>query len=74
VRETGRAGGVPASKIEGLRFAEIRIVGDTDARKPVLMDFAYLAEQRRVILSALLAGAAFLVALFVVTLLLGSMI
>lgn len=60
--------------MEGLHFAETQIVGESDARKPLLMDLAYLADQRRVILSALLAGAAFLVALFVVTLLLGSMI
>jgi hypothetical protein len=38
------------------------------------MDLVYLAEQRRLILGVLLGGAAFLAALFVVTLLLGSII
>lgn len=74
VREQGRPEAVQASAIKGLRFTDPEIQADDGRISPVLMDLAYLAEQRRLILSVLLGGAAFLAALFVVTLLLGSMI
>jgi hypothetical protein len=74
VREQGRTEAVQASAIKGICFVD-PVVAAADARlKPVLMDLVYLAEQRRLILGVLLGGAAFLAALFVVTLLLGSII
>jgi GYF domain 2 len=74
VREQGRPEAVQASAIKGLRFTDPEIQADDGRIRPVLMDLVYLAEQRRLILSVLLGGAAFLATLFVVTLLLGSMI
>ena len=74
VREQGRPEAVPASAIKGIRFADPEVGADDGRLKPILVDLAYLAEQRRLILSVLLGGAAFLAALFVVTLLLGSII
>ena len=74
VREQGRPEAVRASAIKGIRFADPEVGADDGRLKPILVDLAYLAEQRRLILSVLLGGAAFLAALFVVTLLLGSII
>lgn len=74
VREQGRPEAVQASAIKGIRFADPEVGADHGRLKPILVDLAYLAEQRRLILSVLLGGAVFLAALFVVTLLLGSII
>jgi hypothetical protein len=74
VREQGRTEAVQASAIKGLRFADPVVAADDARLKPVLMDPVYLAGQRRLILSVLLGGAAFLAILLVVTLLLGSII
>ena len=74
VHELGVSGTVSASTIEGLVFPDLGNSSDDGPRKTVVMDLAYLAQQRRVILRVLLGGAAFLAALLVMTLFLGTVI
>lgn len=72
VRQSGEVVGIPAGKVEGLFVGGIEGPADETPRGKVIVDYAYLAAQRRLIVTVFLGGGAFLAALSVAALVLSS--
>ena len=74
VSEPGKEGGFPATTIEGIRFLKADAPAADETHRSPVIDFAYLASERRLIRRIFLGGTVFLAALFLVAILLGSKI